>query len=257
MIHKAASGHPGGSLSAADIVTALYFHIMRLDPQNPKWEERDRFILSKGHCCPVLYTALGLRGFYDCRHFETLRQFDSILQGHPCMKKTPGLDMTSGSLGNGLSIGVGMALGAKLDGLDYRVFVMMGDGELQEGMVWEALMAGAKYKLDNLYLIIDYNHLQVDGTVEEIMDIAPLRAKLEAFNWQVAEIDGHNMTAIVETLEEVTRPHQGPVAIIAHTVKGKGVSYMENKVEWHGLAPDDQQLALALKELGEEGGSVG
>lgn len=257
MIHKSTSGHPGGSLSAADLVTALYFHFMRLDPQNPKWENRDRFILSKGHCCPVLYVALGLKGFYDCSHFDTLRQFNSILQGHPCMNKTPGLDMTSGSLGNGLSIGVGMALGAKLDGLDYRVFVMVGDGELQEGMVWEALMAGAKYKLDNLYLIIDYNHLQVDGTVEEIMDIAPLGAKLEAFNWQVVEIDGHDMTAIVETLEKVTQPHQGPVAIIAHTVKGKGVSYMENKVEWHGLAPDDQQLAVALQELGEGGGGNG
>ncbi|MGE5607514.1 MAG: transketolase, partial [Bacteroidota bacterium] len=238
----------------ADIVTALYFQVMRINHDNPKDPKRDRFILSKGHCCPVLYTALGLRGFYDCCHFSTLRQYHSILQGHPCMNKTPGLDMTSGSLGNGLSIGIGMAIGAKLDKLDYRVFVMVGDGEMQEGMIWEALMAGAKYQLDNLFLIIDFNHLQVDGTMEEIMDINPLRPKLEAFNWRVLEMDGHNMAEILETFATATAPHQGPTAIIAHTVKGKGVSYMENKVEWHGLAPNDQQLAEALREL--EGGKT-
>lgn len=253
MVHKSGSGHPGGSLSAADIVAALYFREMRLDPKRPDWPGRDRFILSKGHCCPVIYAALALRGYYDCCHLDTLRRFHSILQGHPCMCKTPGLDMTSGSLGNGLSVGLGMALGAKLDRADYRVFVMVGDGELQEGMQWEAMMAATKYKLDNLYLLIDYNHLQVDGTVEEIMDIAPLRPKLEAFNWRVLEMDGHNMRAILETLAEAAAPHEGPTAIIAHTVKGKGVSYMENKVEWHGLAPTDEQLAIALAEL--EGGA--
>jgi len=254
MVHQSTSGHPGGSLSAADIVTALYFHEMRIDPKNPCYEDRDRFILSKGHCCPVIYTALALRGYYECSHLGTLRRHHSILQGHPCMNKTPGLDMVSGSLGNGPSLGIGMALGAKLDQKDYRVFVMVGDGEMQEGMIWEALMAGAQFKLDNLYLIVDYNHLQVDGTVEQIMNIAPLKDKLEAFNWQVVEMDGHNMAEIVATLDRVTQPHSGPVAIIAHTVKGKGVSFMENKVEWHGLAPDDAQLEQALAEL--EGGKT-
>lgn len=257
MIHKSGSGHPGGALSATDIVTALYFHEMRIDPKNPAWPKRDRFILSKGHCCPVIYAAMALRGYYDCCNLNSLRRFKSILQGHPCMNKTPGLDMVSGSLGNGLSLGIGMALGGKLDGEDYRVFIMMGDGELQEGMVWEALMAGSKYRLDNLYLFIDYNHLQVDGTVEEIMDIAPLRPKLEAFNWRVLEIDGHNMREILETLAQVTAPHEGPTAIIAHTVKGKGVSYMEHQVEWHGLAPNDQELEQALRELGMGGKNNG
>jgi transketolase len=249
MIHQSQSGHPGGSLSAADLVTALYFQEMKIDPANPDWPERDRFILSKGHCCPVLYAAMALKGYFDRSHLATLRQYHSILQGHPCMNKLRGLDMTSGSLGNGLSIGIGMALGAKMDQRDYRVFVMMGDGEMEEGMVWEALMAGAKFALDNLYLIIDYNHLQVDGTVEQIMDIAPLRPKLEDFNWRVLEVDGHNMAAILDALAEATASHEGPTALIAHTVKGKGVSFMENKVEWHGLAPNDEQARQALLEL--------
>jgi transketolase len=249
MVHQSQSGHPGGSLSAADLVTALYFHEMKIDPVNPDWPERDRFILSKGHCCPVLYAAMALKGYFDRSHLATLRQYHSILQGHPCMNKLRGLDMTSGSLGNGLSIGIGMALDAKMDQKDYRVFVMMGDGEMEEGMVWEALMAGAKFGLDNLYLIIDYNHLQVDGRVEQIMDIAPLRPKLEDFNWRVLEVDGHNMAAILDTLAEATAPHEGPTALIAHTVKGKGVSFMENKVEWHGLAPNDEQCQQALLEL--------
>lgn len=253
MISRSGSGHPGGALSATDLVTALYFHEMRIDPLNPNWPNRDRFILSKGHCCPVIYAAMALRGYFDRLHLNTLRQYRSMLQGHPCMNKLPGLDMTSGSLGNGLSIGVGMALGAKLDHKDYRVFVLVGDGEMQEGMIWEALMAGVKFHLDNLCLIIDYNHLQVDGRVEEVMDITPLRPKLEGFNWRVLEIDGHDMKGILDAFESA-KTHEGlPTAIIAHTVKGKGVSFMENKVEWHGLAPSPEQTALALQEL-EEGG---
>ena len=254
MVHKSQSGHPGGSLSATDLVTALYFHEMNVDPENPCWPERDRFILSKGHCCPVIYAAMALKGYFDRSHLSTLRKYDAILQGHPCMNKLAGLDMTSGSLGNGLSVGIGMALGPKLDQRDYRVFVMTGDGEMQEGMVCEALMAGAQFDLDNLYLIVDYNHLQVDGTVEQIMNISPLRQKLEAFNWRVLEVDGHNMSAILDTLAEATAPHEGPTAIIAHTIKGKGVSFMENQVEWHGLAPSDEQYEQALRELDE--GSV-
>jgi transketolase len=250
MIHAANSGHPGGSLSAADIVTTLYFHELRVDPLNPKWPDRDRFILSKGHACPVWYACLAERGFFPKETLATLRRIDSILQGHPDMKKTPGLDMTTGSLGQGLSCGVGMALGGKLAKKDFRVYVLLGDGELNEGQVWEAAMAAAKYKLDNLVAIVDYNRLQVDGFVDEVMPLEPLAAKWKAFNWHVCEIDGHNIAEILSALAEARATANRPTCIIAHTVKGKGVSFMENKVEWHGMAPDDAQLEQALAELG-------
>ncbi len=258
MIYHAGSGHPGGSLSAADLITALYFNELNIDPKNPRWEDRDRFILSKGHCCPVLYAALARVGFFPLEELKTLRKFRSRLQGHPSMNKTPGVDMNSGSLGNGISIGIGRALGARLDGKSYRVFVMVGDGELQEGMNWEALMAAAHFKLKNLIVIIDYNNLQVDGSVDEIMDIAPLKQKITAFGWQVYEVDGHNMREILDTFARIRHSSwKGPSAIIAYTVKGKGVSFMENRVEWHGRALSQRELEVALKELdGRETGKA-
>ena len=249
MICTAKAGHPGGSLSATDIVTALYFRIMRLDPQNPTWPDRDRFILSKGHACPVWYAALAERGYFDKAHLKTLRRLDSILQGHPDMHKTPGIDMTTGSLGHGLSVGLGMALSAKLSKKDYRVYVVIGDGETQEGSVWEAAMAAPKWKLDNLTAILDYNHLQNDYSVEEVMPIHPVIEKWHAFNWHVLEIDGHDMTEIVTALEKA-RDHKGePTIIVANTIKGKGVSYMENVCEWHGKAPSQEQAEMALNEI--------
>lgn len=259
MIHASGSGHPGGALSAADLVTALYFHFLKLDPANPADPDRDRFILSKGHCCPIQYAALARRGFFPVEDLLTLRRFGSVCQGHPCMKKTPGLDMTSGSLGNGISIGGGMALAARLDGRRYRVFVMVGDGEMQEGMNWEALQAGAKLRLGNLCVIVDKNRLQVDGPVAEIMPIDPLPDKLRDFGWQVTEIDGHDMAQVVQALDAAYRtPAEGrPQAIVAHTVKGKGVSFMEDVVVWHGRAPNDEECRQALGELGEGGVCLG
>ncbi|MCL6549344.1 MAG: transketolase [Alicyclobacillus sp.] len=252
MIHNSGSGHPGGSLSAADIVAALYFRILKVDPGNPRDPDRDRFILSKGHCCPVHYAALARRGFFPMSHLMTLRRYKSICQGHPCMERTPGLDMTSGSLGNGLSIGAGMAVAARLDGRTYRVFVMVGDGEMQEGMIWEALMAAAHFRLGNLCLIVDKNRLQVDGPVETIMSIDPLPEKLRSFGWDVREIDGHDLGQVVDALEAAyAAPAVGrPQAVVAHTVKGKAVSFMENEVVWHGMAPNDEQYERALAELG-------
>jgi transketolase len=255
MIHQAKAGHPGGALSATDIVTALYFYVMRVDPRNPDWEERDRFILSKGHACPVWYAALAEKGYFEINHLDTLRKFHSILQGHPDMKKTPGIDMTSGSLGNGLSIGVGMALAAKRKDQNYNVYVMLGDGEVQEGMVWEGAMAGAHYNLDNLTVIVDYNGLQVDGWNKEVMNIDPLVDKWQAFGWSVVEIDGHNMAEILDAFQKA-HEIKGPVVIIAHTVKGKGVSFMENACEWHGLAPNAEETAKALQELEKEAESL-
>jgi transketolase len=251
MTHKAKAGHPGGSLSAADIVSALYFHVMKIDPKNPGWKERDRFVLSKGHACPVWYAALAEKGYFDMDHLNTLRKFHSILQGHPDMKKTPGVDMTSGSLGNGLSIGIGMALAAKRNKLNYNVYVMLGDGEIQEGMVWEAAMSAAHYHIDNLIAIVDYNGLQVDGWTKDVMSIHPVVEKWEAFGWSVIEIDGHNMIEILDAFQKAHKI-KGPVAIIAHTVKGKGVSFMENVAVWHGLAPNDEEAEQALKELTKE-----
>lgn len=249
MIAAAQAGHPGGSLSAADIVTALYFRIMRIDPANPHWPERDRFILSKGHACPVWYAALAERGYFDKAHLKTLRRLNSILQGHADMVKTPGVDMTVGSLGQGMSAGIGMALSGKLRKQDYHVWVLVGDGEVQEGAIWEAAMSGAKWKLDNLTVILDKNGLQNDTFIDEVMPIEPLADKWRAFGWNVLEIDGHNMREIVETLERVLSIKGRPTVVIARTVKGKGVSFMENVPEWHGKAPTFEQAQAALAEL--------
>jgi transketolase len=249
MIYEAQAGHPGGSLSAADLVTALYFRLMKVDPQNPDWEDRDRFILSKGHACPVWYAALAERGFYDKSHLSTLRQLNSILQGHADMVKTPGVDMTVGSLGQGFSTGIGMALSGKLRNKDYHVWVLVGDGESQEGAIWEAAMAGAKWKLDNLTVILDNNGIQNDTFVVEVMPVEPLADKWRAFGWNVIEIDGHDMQAIVEALEEALIIKGKPTVVIAKTIKGKGVSFMENDPAWHGKAPNTEEREIALAEI--------
>jgi transketolase len=249
MIAEANAGHPGGSLSAADIVTALYFRMMNVDPANPAWPDRDRFILSKGHACPVWYAALAERGFFDKSHLGTLRKIDSILQGHADMLKTPGVDMTVGSLGQGFSAGLGMALSAKLRKKDYHVWVMVGDGECQEGAIWEAAMAGAKWKLDNLTVIVDKNGLQNDTFVDEVMPVDPLPDKWRAFGWHLIEIDGHDMGQIVEAMERAAALKGIPTVIIAYTVKGKGVSFMENVPVWHGKAPCAEEAVIALREL--------
>ncbi len=249
MTCEAGAGHPGGALSAADIVTALYFRVMRIDPRRPDWPDRDRFILSKGHACPVWYAALAERGYFDKSHLRTLRKLDSILQGHPDMRKTPGIDMTAGSLGHGLSVGVGMALAGRLLQKDYHVWVMVGDGEVQEGSIWEAAMAAAKWKLDNLTAILDRNHLQNDDCVDTEMPIEPLADKWRAFGWEVVEMDGHDMEQVVRTLEWAKEYRGRPVMIIAHTIKGKGVSFMENQVVWHGKAPCREEAEQALREL--------
>jgi transketolase len=249
MICTAAAGHPGGSLSSTDIVTALYFRIMRIDPDDPGWPDRDRFILSKGHACPVWYAALAERGYFDKAHLATLRRLDSILQGHPTMNKTPGIDMTAGSLGHGLSAGLGMALSGKLRKKDYHVYVIIGDGESQEGSIWEAAMAGAKWKLDNLTAVLDRNNLQNDNAVDDVMPIEPVADKWQAFGWNVLEIDGHNMEAIVQAFEKAQSFKEAPTMIIANTVKGKGVSFMENVCEWHGKAPAKDEAAQALEEI--------
>jgi transketolase len=249
MICTAGAGHPGGSLSAADIVTALYFRVMRIDPGRPDWPDRDRFILSKGHACPVWYAALAERGYFDKAQLATLRQLNSILQGHPDMHKTPGVDMTVGSLGHGLSAGVGMALSAKLRKKDYRVWVVVGDGESQEGSIWEAAMSAAKWKLDNLTAVLDRNHLQNDFCVDDEMPIEPIDEKWRAFGWHVAKIDGHKMEEVVDALE-AARDRKGiPSMIIAETVKGKGVSFMENVADWHGKAPCQTEADQALDEI--------
>ncbi|MEK6645778.1 MAG: transketolase [Candidatus Firestonebacteria bacterium] len=250
MIYEAKSGHPGGSLSIADIIAVLYFHFMRIDPKNPSWEDRDRFILSKGHTCPVWYVALAMRGFFPLEKLSTLRQINGILQGHPDMRKVPGIDMTTGSLGQGLSIGDGMALMGKLDKKNYKVYVVLGDGELNEGQIWEAAMLANKYKLDNLIAIVDYNKLQLDGPTEVVMPLEPLADKWRAFGWYVIEIDGHNILEIIEGIEEAHRVKNKPIVIIAHTIKGKCVSYMENECDWHGKAPNKEQFEIAIKELG-------
>jgi transketolase len=249
MICTAKAGHPGGSLSAADVVTALYFRIMRIDPADPQWPDRDRFILSKGHACPVWYAALAERGYFDKSHLRTLRQLNSILQGHPDMHKTPGIDMTAGSLGHGLSVGVGMALSGKLRKKDYHVWIVIGDGESQEGSIWEAAMSAAKWKLDNLTAVLDRNHLQNDYCVDDLMPIEPLADKWRAFGWNVVEVDGHKMEEIVSALEGAKRFKGQPTIVIAHTVKGKGVSFMENVAEWHGKAPCKEEADKALEEI--------
>ncbi len=248
MIYSAHSGHPGGSLSAADIITSLYFHVMKHDPKNPKWEGRDRFILSKGHGCPALYSALAESGYFDVIELKNLRKPQCLLQGHPCTK-TPGIEISTGSLGQGLSIATGIALGLRLDKSNSKVFVLLGDGELQSGQVWEAMMAAPKFKLGNLTAIIDRNNLQIDGPTEKVMALEPLKEKLQAFNWKVYEIDGHNFREIIDTINEGLKINDKPKVIIAHTVKGKGVSFMENNVSFHGKSPSDEEYKIAMKEL--------
>jgi len=248
-IYEAGSGHPGGSLSATDIITALYFHIMKHDPKNPKWENRDRFVLSKGHSCPALYAALAESGYFDVKELLTLRKLGSRLQGHPSMK-IPGIDICTGSLGQGLSVAVGMALGARLDSRLYRVFVLLGDGELQCGEVWEAAMAAAHYKLGNITAIVDRNRLQIDGNTETIMSLEPLPFKFKAFGWHVTEVNGHNFNEIIDAIEKGFKIKGKPKVIIAHTTKGKGVSFMEGSVAFHGKPPNDEQFKIAMKELG-------
>ena len=248
MIYTAKAGHPGGSLSAVEVVTTLIFHVMNIDPQNPDWPDRDRFVLSKGHACPVLYAALAERGFFDKEILNTLRQYHSILQGHPDMNKVPGLDMTAGSLGNGLSAGLGMALSAKHKGQDYMAYVMLGDGECQEGMVWEAAMAASHYHLNNLVAIVDCNGVQINGWVNDIMREEPFADKWKAFGWNVIDIDGHSIREVLTALHEA-RTMRSPTVILARTVKGKGVSFMEDQAAWHGAAPNAEQLAQAMEDI--------
>ena len=248
-IHRAASGHPGGSLSCMDALTALYFNEMRVDPANPQWAERDRFVLSKGHCAPALYAVLALRGFFPVEDLQMLRSIKSHLSGHPDMKYVPGVDMSTGSLGQGLSTAVGMALAAKHTGKTFRTYAICGDGEIEEGQIWEAVMAAAKWKLDNLCAFIDVNGLQIDGNTADVMPSEPLDQKLEAFNWHVVKIDGHNIDQILSALAEARSCKGMPTAILMKTVKGKGVSYMENNAGWHGKAPNADEFAIARAEL--------
>lgn len=254
MVHHAQSGHCGGSLSAADIVAALYFDVMRVDPDRPAMPDRDRFVLSKGHAGPVLYAALALRGYFPAEELMTLRKNDSRLQGHPVSTYLPGVDATTGSLGMGFAQAVGMALEARLRGSEHRVFTLLGDGELNEGVVWEACGTAAKYRLDRLIAIVDRNNLQNDGKADDVMPMEPIDAKFEAFNWRVIKVDGHDAAAVLSALEEASTPAGRPTCIIARTVKGKGVSFMEDRREWHGKPPSDDELARACEEI--EGGCV-
>lgn len=248
-IHAASSGHPGGSLAIADILAYLYFAEMNVDPANPKDENRDRLVLSKGHTAPALYAALAEKGFFDKDILKTLRKFGSILQGHPDMKHIPGIDMSTGSLGQGFSAACGIALAGKIDGKDYRVYSILGDGESEEGQIWEAAIFGAHYKLDNLVAIVDNNGLQIDGKVTEVMNPTPLDEKFAAFGWNVINIDGHDFDRIADALASARAVKGKPTAIIAKCVKGKGVSYMEDQVGWHGSAPKDDQYEQAVAEL--------
>ncbi|MGI6077239.1 MAG: transketolase [Fastidiosipilaceae bacterium] len=252
MVYQAQSGHPGGSLSAAEIVTALYFREMNIDPQNPKWEDRDRFVLSKGHACPIQYAALAKRGYFDESELSTLRKEGSILQGHPDMKKTPGIDISTGSLGLGFPSATGMAIAAKRDGKDYRVFVVLGDGECQEGIVWEGAQVANKYQLDNLVIFVDNNNLQIDGTCDEVMPNIDLGKKFAAFGFEVYEINGNDMEQVVDVLDRIAEKRDSgkPKCIFADTVKGQGVSYMENQCDWHGKAPNTELYEQAMRELG-------
>lgn len=248
-VFHAKSGHPGGSLSAADIFTYLYFKEMQIDPKNPKAENRDRFVLSKGHCAPGLYAALALRGYFSSDELKTLRHIGAMLQGHPDMKGTPGVDMSSGSLGQGISAACGMALAAKLDGKDHRVYCMVGDGESEEGQVWEASMFAGHYNLDNLCVILDYNGLQIDGTVEEVAGFTNVEEKFKAFGYDVQTIDGHDFDQIEAAFARAKTVKGKPSMIIAKTVKGKDVSFMENKVNWHGAPPNAEQYEVAMQDL--------
>ena len=246
---NAKSGHPGGSLSAADVITYLYFKEMKVDPSNPKWEDRDRFVLSKGHAAPALYGALAVKGFFPEDEIKNLRKPQSFLQGHPDMRKVPGVDMSTGSLGQGVSCAVGMALAGKVAGKDYRVYSVLGDGEIQEGQVWEAAMFASHKKLDNLTIFIDNNNLQIDGTMEEVNSPYPIPEKFAAFGWNTVEIDGHDFDQIEDAIAQAKSVKDKPTAVIMHTVKGKGVSFMENQVGWHGVAPNAEQYENAMSEL--------
>ena len=252
-VHSAKAGHPGGSLSAADIYTYLYFEEMNIDPKNPKKEDRDRFVLSKGHTAPGLYSALAYRGYFPVEDLKTLRHLGSYLQGHPCMQHTPGVDMCSGSLGQGISVAAGMALSAKLSNDSYRVYTLLGDGELAEGQVWEAAMFAGHKKLDNLVVIVDNNNLQIDGPVTEVCNPYPIDAKFKAFNFHVINCDAHNFDELRAAFAEAKATKGMPTAIIAKSVKGKGVSFMENNVAWHGVAPNDEQYAIAMADLEKVG----
>jgi transketolase len=249
MIAEAGSGHPGGSLSAIDILVALYWRVLRHRPTDPQWPDRDRFILSKGHAVPALYAVLAECGYFPLDELDTLRQLGSRLQGHGDCCATPGVEMSSGSLGQGLSFGTGVALAGRLDVKDYRVYIMLSDGECDEGQTWEAAMAAAHYKLDNLTVIVDRNGLQLSGFTRDIMGLEPLPAKWAAFGWRVSEVDGHDMDKVLAAINEAKKAKGQPAAIIAHTIKGKGVSFMENNVDFHGKAPTPEQLTIALKEL--------
>lgn len=253
-VHSAKAGHPGGSLSAADIFTYLYFEEMNIDPKNPKKPDRDRFVLSKGHTAPGLYSTLAQRGYFPVEDLKTLRHLGSYLQGHPDMKHIPGVDMSSGSLGQGISAAVGMALSAKLTNDDYRVYTLLGDGEIQEGQVWEAAMFAGFRRLDNLVVIVDNNGLQIDGPVDQVCSPYPINEKFKAFNFHVIDLkDGNDMDQIADAFKEARNTKGMPTAIIAHTVKGKGVSFMENQVGWHGKAPNDEEYAVAMEDLRKEG----
>ena len=252
-VYNAKSGHPGGSLSAADIYTYLYFEEMNIDPENPKKADRDRLVVSKGHTSPGYYSALAHRGFFQVEDLKTFRHVGSYLQGHPDMKHIPGVDMSSGSLGQGISAAVGMAISAKLSGDDYRVYTLVGDGEIQEGQVWEASMLAGHRKLDNLVVIVDNNNLQIDGTIEEVNSPYPIDKKFEAFNFHVINVDGHDFDSLRAAFKEAKETKGMPTAIIAKTVKGKGVSYMENQVSWHGSAPNEEQYKVAMEELEKAG----
>lgn len=252
MLTESASGHPGGSLSATDIMTVLFFKEMNLDPNNEKDPNRDRFVLSKGHAAPVLYSVLARRGYFPVEELSTLRKFKSRLQGHPSIQYLPGIDMSTGSLGQGVSAAVGMALAGKIDKKDYRVYTLLGDGELEEGQVWEAAMCAAHYKLNNLTAFIDFNGLQIDGDITKVMNPCPIDKKFEAFGWNVLVIDGHNYEEIIDAIEKAKECKDKPTAVVCNTVKGKGVSFMENQAAWHGTAPSKEQCETALKELGGE-----
>ena len=250
MIHGSKSGHPGGSLSAVEILTTLYFDEMNIDPENPKKEDRDRFVLSKGHAAPVLYATLAERGYFDKKELLSLRKVGAMLQGHPDMKGTPGVEMSTGSLGQGFSVACGMAMASKLDNAPWRVYALLGDGEVQEGLIWEAAMSAAHYKLDNMVAFLDYNGLQIDGEVEKVMNIGPIVDKFKSFGWNVIEIDGHDFDQIFAALDMAKETVGKPTMIVAKTIKGKGVSFMENNAGWHGNAPSDNDLEIALAELG-------
>ena len=251
-VHGAKAGHPGGSLSAADIFTFLYFEEMNIDPKNPDMEERDRFVLSKGHTAPGLYSALAHRGYFPVEDLPTLRHLGSYLQGHPCIH-IPGVDMSSGSLGQGISAAVGMALGAKMENRDFRVYTLLGDGEIEEGQVWEAAMLAAHRKLDNLVVIVDNNGLQIDGKIDDVNSPYPIDKKFEAFRFHVINVDGHDFDALKQAFDEARTVKGQPTAIIAKTIKGKGVSFMEDQASWHGVAPNDEQYKLAMEELEKAG----